>query len=74
MHVDSFSDVNPDDERVIDNCGADERSWPSNLEMGWGIWLGDSKIWFWGKQKTTVITEQAGCGVDAGSLQVGSDQ
>jgi hypothetical protein len=60
--------INPDNERVIDNCGADERSWPSNLEMRWGIWLGDGKIWFLGKQKTTVITEQAGCGVDVGSL------
>jgi hypothetical protein len=52
--------INPDDERVIDNWGADERSWPSNLEMGWGIWLGDDKFWFGGEQKTTVITEQAG--------------
>jgi hypothetical protein len=52
--------INPDDERVIYNCSADERSWPSNLEMGWVIWLGDDKIWFWGEQKTTVITKQAG--------------
>jgi hypothetical protein len=36
--------INLDDERIIDNCGADEKSWPSNLEMGWGIWLGDGKI------------------------------
>jgi hypothetical protein len=36
--------INLDDERIIDNRGADERSWPSNLEMGWGIWLGDAKI------------------------------
>jgi hypothetical protein len=66
--------INPDHERVIDNCGADKRSWPSNLEMGWGIWLGDGKIQFWGKQKKTVITKQAGCGVEGGSLQVGLDQ
>ena len=58
--------INLEDERVIDNCGADERSWPSNLEMGWGIWLGDDKIWFWGEQKTTVITEQAGWGCQRG--------
>jgi hypothetical protein len=37
-----------------------EVSWPSNLEMGWGIWLGYDQIWFWGRQKTTVIGEQAG--------------
>jgi hypothetical protein len=55
--------MNRDDERVIDDCGADERSWPSNLEMGWGIWLGDDKIWFWGEQKTNDGYHRAGRGV-----------
>jgi hypothetical protein len=30
---------NVDDERVIDNCGADG-NWRSNWEMGWW-WVGD---------------------------------
>jgi hypothetical protein len=68
--------INPNDERVIliiARHGVDV-SWPSNFEMRWGIWLGEDKICFGGRQKTTVISEQAGCGVDGGSLQVGSDQ
>jgi hypothetical protein len=52
----------------------EERSWPSNFEMGWGIWLGHEKNWFWGEQKTRVITKQAGCGVNRVLLEVVSDQ
>jgi hypothetical protein len=55
----------PDGERVIDIFGAEERSWPSNLEMGWGIWLGDDKIWF------GLSPSRPGGGVDGVSLQAG---
>jgi hypothetical protein len=53
------------EESLIDNCGTDG-SWPSNLEMGWGIWLGDDKIWFWGRQHRTAINERAGLGCRQG--------
>jgi hypothetical protein len=67
--------IDSEDERVIDNWARTEVSWPSNLEMGWGIWLGDDKIWFWGRQKMTVIIcEQVGvwCRLGVATCGVGS--
>jgi hypothetical protein len=56
-----------------------EENWRSNLEIGggfgWGIWLGDEIIWFWGKQKKMVISKQAGGWCRQGPLHVlGLDQ
>jgi hypothetical protein len=57
-----------------DDYGADGK-WRSNFEKhGWGIWLGDEIILFWGEQKAAVIGERAGRGAAGGSLEVGSDQ
>jgi hypothetical protein len=68
--------INPDNDRVIDDHGAEgEVGRRSNLEMGGGMWLlGDEIIWLLGEQKTTVKSKQAGWVVDGGSQKVASDE